>query len=180
MKTDLGVLLRDAPAAVRRAMIGDESNLAPGAAHVMGRFWTAARARNCHLTMPPAAAYRQAAASESTFRCLLRALAAYAPHVCTAPAKAVSDEWYAGRRKPAGKSAPAADRPGATWPASWRDLKPGLDAAGIKDSTRKRYFASIDRCAAVVAEGRVPSSLGSSLGVSCPRRSCFIPTRPGA
>jgi len=32
-------------------------------------------------------------------------------------------------------------------------MKPALDAAPIKPSTRKRYFASIDRCASIVAEG---------------------------
>jgi hypothetical protein len=39
-------------------------------------------------------------------------------------------------------------------------MKPGLDAAKIKSSTRKRYFASIDRCAVVVAEGGAPEQLG--------------------
>lgn len=161
MKSDFDVILKDAPAAVRRAMIDDAANLAPGAAHVMGRFWSAVRARQCNLSMPGAEAYRDAAASESTFRCLLRALSAYAPHVCTAPAKTVSDEWYDRRRRPARKPAPAADRPvGGTWPASWRGMKRGLDAAKIKGSTRRRYFASIDRCAALVAEGRAPERLG--------------------
>lgn len=75
MKTDLASTLKDAPAAVRRAMIEDAPNLAPGAAHVMGRFWTAVRAGKGNSLMPAAEAYRAAAASESTFRCLLRALA---------------------------------------------------------------------------------------------------------
>lgn len=161
MKGDLAAVLKDAPAAVRRTMLDDAVNLAPGAAHVMGRFWSAVRARKCNMSMPSAEAYRDAASSESTFRCLLRTLSAYAPHVSTAPAKAVSDEWYARRRKPAGRPTPAADKSvGATWPASWRDLKPRLDAAGIEGSTRRRYFASINRCAAIVAEGRAPEQLG--------------------
>lgn len=161
MRADLTVVLKDAPAAVRRAMIDDATNLAPGAAHVMGRFWSAVRARKGNLAMPGADAYRDAASSESTFRCLLRALSAYAQHVSTAPATVVSDEWYSRRRKPAAKPASAAERPvGGTWPASWRGMKPGLDAAGIKGSTRKRYFASIDRCAAMVAEGRASERLG--------------------
>ncbi|MGB3795558.1 MAG: hypothetical protein WA957_04565, partial [Alteraurantiacibacter sp.] len=83
MRGDLAVILKDAPAAVRRAMIEDKPNLAPGAAHVMGRFWSAVRERKSNPTMPGAEVYQAAAASESTFRCLLRALAAYAPHVCT-------------------------------------------------------------------------------------------------
>ncbi|NDW00233.1 hypothetical protein [Salipiger sp. PrR002] len=161
MRGDLAVILEDAPTAVRRAMIDDATNLAPGAAYVMGRFWTAVRAGNGNLSMPPAEAYRAAAASESTFRCLMRALAAYAPHVSTALARVISDEWYALRPKPAPRDAQPVRQPvGASWPVSWQGMKPGLDVARIKASTRKRYFASIDRCAAVVAEGLAPEALG--------------------
>lgn len=154
MKADLTVILKDAPAAVRRAMVDDAMNLAPGAAKVMGRFWSAVRARNSNAMMPGAEAYRDAAASESTFRCLLRALSAYGPQVSTAPATIVSDEWYARRRKPATKVAPSEIKPiGATWPIAWQLMKPGLETSNIRISTKKRYFASIDRCAAMVAEG---------------------------
>ncbi|MCZ7675388.1 MAG: hypothetical protein M5U35_05275 [Roseovarius sp.] len=104
--------------------------------------------------MPAADAYRAAAASESTFRCLLRALATYAPHVSTASARIVSDEWYTRREKPVARGAWKKAKPvGDNWPAAWRRMKPELDAASIRASTRKRYLASIDRCAAVVAEG---------------------------
>lgn len=161
MRADLTVVLKDAPAAIRQAILDDAPNLAPGAAHVMGRFWSEVRARKGNLAMPAAAVYRDAAASESTFRCLLRALATYAPHVSTAPAKTVSDEWYDLRRKPTRRAAPAVDTPvGVSWPAYWLDMKPALDAAKIKSSTRGRYFASIDRCAAIVAEGGAPEQLG--------------------
>ncbi|MGR3456017.1 hypothetical protein [Pseudooceanicola sp.] len=154
MRADLEEILKDAPAAVRRAMIEDAPNLAPGAAHVMGRFWTAVRSGKGNLAMPGAGAYHAAAASESTFRCLLRALVKYAPHVSTAPAKVVSDEWYARLRKPAAKVVPKAEAPvGANWPTAWQRMKPDLDAAPIRASSRERYVASIDRCAAVVAEG---------------------------
>lgn len=154
MRTDLTVVLKDAPAAIRRAMLDDAPNLAPGAAHVMGRFWTAVRARKGNLAMPAAEAYQEAAASEATFRCLLRALSAYAPHVSTAPAKLVSDEWYAQRHKSTARNVrPAGKSIGANWPVSWQKMKSAFDAAQMKGSTRKRYVASIDRCAAVVAEG---------------------------
>lgn len=127
----------------------------------MGRFWSAVRTRKSNLSMPCAEAYRDAASSESTFRCLLRTLAAYAPHVSTAPARIVSGEWYGRRRKPAGKSVPVADKPvGAPWPASWRRMKPALDGARIRSSTRKRYVASVDRCAMIVAEGRASERHG--------------------
>jgi len=39
-------------------------------------------------------------------------------------------------------------------------MKPSLDAAPIRPSTRKRYIASIDRCAAVVAEGLASDTHG--------------------
>lgn len=161
MKTDLSVVLQDAPAAVRRAMIEDAPSLAPGAARVMGRFWTVVRERKSNPSMPGPEAYRSAAASESTFRCLLRALTAYAPHVCTAPAKVVSEEWYALRPKAASKVVQTEEQPvGASWPVSWQGMKPGLDTARIKSSTRKRYIASIDRCATVVAEGLASDTHG--------------------
>ncbi|MBJ6373402.1 hypothetical protein [Sedimentitalea arenosa] len=161
MKADLSVVLKDAPAAVRRAMTEDAQDLAPGAAQVMGRFWSAVRAGKGNLSMPPADAYRSAAASESTFRCLMRTMAAYAPHVSTAPAKLVSDEWYARRKKPPAKAASKPVKPvGANWPASWRRMKPKLDAAPISVSTRERYFANIDRCAAVVTEGLASDTHG--------------------
>ncbi|WP_281967800.1 hypothetical protein [Roseovarius nanhaiticus] len=161
MRGDLAAILKDAPTAVRRAMIEDEPNLAPGAAHVMGRFWSAARECKSYSSMPGAEAYRAAAASESTFRCLLRALATYAPHVSTAHARLVSEEWYDRRRIPGAKAVrQKARRDGAIWPLSWRRMKSSLDAAAIESSTRKRYTASIDRCATVVAEGLASERLG--------------------
>tara|TARA_R110002012_G_scaffold88331_2_gene217736 strand:- start:8232 stop:9614 length:1383 start_codon:yes stop_codon:yes gene_type:complete len=161
MKADLNIILNDAPAAVRRAMIDDAANLAPGAAHVMGRFWTAVRAGRGNLFMPTAEAYRAAAASESTFRCLLRALAAYAPQVSTSPARLVSNEWYALRRKPATMVVPNANKPvGTTWPIAWQRMKPELNAASIRDTTQKRYIASVDRCATIVAEGLASDAFG--------------------
>ncbi|RKF13521.1 hypothetical protein D6850_14630 [Roseovarius spongiae] len=154
MRADLATILKDAPAAIRRAMIEDAPNLAAGAAHVMGRFWTAVRDSRGNSLMPAAEAYRAAAASETTFRCLLRTLAAYAPHVSTAPARIVSDEWYARRRKPAARVVSKAETAvGENWPTAWRRMKPKLVASPIRPSTRKRYLASIDRCAALVAEG---------------------------
>ena len=161
MRGDLTEILTDAPAAVRRAMIEDAPNLAPGAAHVVGRFWSAVREANGNAHIPPAEAYRVAAASESTFRCLLRALVKYAPHVSTAHARVVSDEWYASRKPPVSRAVPAEKRSTfTTWPAAWREMAPALVAAPIKSSSRKRYLASIDRCAAMVAEGLASAELG--------------------
>lgn len=173
MKSDLTVILKDSPAAVRHAMIADAHGLEPGAAHVMGRFWTAVRTGNGNLTMPPAAAYRQAAASEATFRCLLRALAVYAPHISTSLAKDVSDDWYARRPKPTKRVAPVPQTPlSAYWPKTWQRMKPGLDAAPIRMSTRRRYLSSIDRCAAVVTEG-LASDVHGFIG-ACEMSEAFV------
>lgn len=61
---------------------------------------------------------------------------------------------FAQRRKPAPRVASKAQPPvGANWPISWQRMKPNLDASAIGISTQKRYIASIDRCASVVAEG---------------------------
>lgn len=161
MRGDIAVLLKDAPAAVRRAMIEDEPNLAPGAVHVMGRFWSAVRERKSNPSMPGPEIYRSVAASEATFRTLLRALSRYAPHVSTALAKVVSDEWYARRPKPVSISVPKMEKlVGETWPESWRCMKLKLDSASIRISSRKRYFASIDRCAKIVSEGLASETLG--------------------
>lgn len=161
MRGDLNLILKDAPAAIRREMIEDAPTLAPGAAHVMGRFWTEVRVHRGNPSMPPAEAYRTSAGSESTFRCLLRALAKYAPHVSTAPARAVSNEWYARRPKPTAKPEKTMEMSSrATWPYSWRRMKPALDVAPIGCSSRTRYLASIDRCAVVVAEGLASDTHG--------------------
>ena len=147
--------LAPAPAAVRRAMLEARGTLEPGAAAVTGRFFAAVRALGGDPALPPAEAYRAAARSEATFRCLLRALARHAPHVCTAEAQPVSREWYARRpgatRAQAGGSAKAETR--RTWPESWRAWDGALEAAPVKESTRARYRASVDRCAQLVAEG---------------------------
>ncbi|WP_370286234.1 hypothetical protein [Pseudooceanicola nanhaiensis] len=161
MRGDLTDILKHAPGAVRRAMSDDADHLAPGAAHVMGRFWSAVREVKGNAHMPPTEAYRRAAGSESTFRCLLRALTKYAPHVSTALARTVSDEWYASRRAPLVKAVPVAKAPAfSTWPAAWQEMVPALEAAPIKSSSRKRYFDSIDCCAAMVAEGLASVEFG--------------------
>ena len=67
MKSRLDEILKDVPAAIRRAMLEDAPQLEPGAAQVMGRFWSAVRVGKGSLAMPPAEAYRDAAASGRHF-----------------------------------------------------------------------------------------------------------------
>tara|TARA_R100000322_G_scaffold53227_1_gene33042 strand:- start:26390 stop:27646 length:1257 start_codon:yes stop_codon:yes gene_type:complete len=127
----------------------------------MGRFWSAVREVKGNVSMPPAEAYRRAARSESTFRGLLRALAKYAPHVSTAQARVVSDEWYSVRKTSISQKVPAATASThVDWPETWQSMLRELEVAPIKPSSRKRYLASIDRCAAIVAEGLASEELG--------------------
>jgi len=68
---------------------------------------------------------------------------------------------YARRPKSAATNTPPVEKAvAAAWPEAWLLMKPGLDAAGIKNSTRKRYLASIDRCATVVAENLASAQFG--------------------
>ncbi len=152
--------LAPAPAAVRRLMLEDRKNLEPGAAAVVGRFFAAVARRGESVHVPSAACFEEAAASEPTFRTLLRALARYAPQTSTASARAVSRAWYARRPKPARTAAPTPATTTAAWPASWAPLAEALSAARLKESSRARYRASIDRCAALVAEGLAGDTFG--------------------
>lgn len=154
--------LAPAPAAVRRLMLEDRDNLEPGAAAVVGRFFAAVARRGESVHVPSAACFEEAAASEPTFRTLLRALARYAPQTSTASARPVSRAWYARRPKPARTAAPtpATTTTTSAWPTSWAPLSDALSAARLKESSRARYRASIDRCAAIVAEGLAGDTFG--------------------
>ncbi|WP_372893680.1 hypothetical protein [Rhodosalinus sp.] len=80
--------------AVRPLMLEDRAALEPGAAAVVGRFFAAVARRSERIHAPSAACFEEAAASEATFRTLLRALARYAPQTSTASAREVSRAWY--------------------------------------------------------------------------------------
>lgn len=145
--------LSPAPPAVRRLMLENRHDLEPGAAAVVGRLFDSVARHRASNSMPPAQCYREAAQSESTFRTLLRALTRHAPHVCTAEAVDVSNEWYA-LRMSAQKGATSPGREdGQEWPHRWRNHLKSLAKAKIKESTRRRYIASVDRCAELVSEG---------------------------
>jgi hypothetical protein len=141
-------------------MSEDRGVLEPGAAAVVGRFFAAVARRGESIHAPSAACFEEAAASEATFRTLLRALSRYAPQTSTASAREVSRAWYAQRPKPARRAAPKTARKPTEWPTSWAPLGEALDRARFKESTRARYRASIDRCAAVVAEGLADEAFG--------------------
>ena len=93
---------------------------------------------------------------------LLRALNCHAPNVSTAAARTVRAEWYARRSGKApvrAQHAPAEATLIASWPASWQAMYPSLRQARIKASSRKRYIASITRCAQIVRAGAADDCL---------------------
>ncbi|MGC9419963.1 MAG: hypothetical protein ACP5EN_13430 [Rhodovulum sp.] len=162
MKKSIEHKLAPAPAAVQRIMLEEREMLEPGAAAVVGRFFQAVKRHSGSRQVPSADCFREAARSESTFRCLLRALHRYAPHVSTAEAQEVSSEWYAKRpgKGPKAKTRRTPARPTVPWPPHWQGLASALERASIKESTRKRYRDSINRCACIVAEGLASERLG--------------------
>lgn len=148
--------LASVPAAVRRALLEAE-HLPRGAAAVVSRLFEAMKLHKDTVDVPSAKSFRKAAASEATFRLLLRVLTAHAPHISTACAKEVSEGWYAARSaKTRSQSKPKAKveaDPRASWPDLWREYGRALDRAPIKETSRQRLIASINRCACLVREG---------------------------
>ena len=148
--------LAPAPTFIRRDMLENRDNLAPGAAAVIGRFFSIVKARHEPIEAPGAESFRAAAASESTLATLLRALDRHAPDVSTAAARQVRADWYAMRPSKAPAQArhpPSEEALIASWPIPWQAMYPSLRQARIKDSSRKRYVASISRCAQIVNKG---------------------------
>jgi hypothetical protein len=87
-------------------------------------------------------------------------LTAYAPHVNTAEAKAVSDEWYEKRKEVYGQKDKQTEKQGTvsmpigtSWPPAWQSYLSALQSAPIRDTSRDGYINGINRCADMVAAG---------------------------
>ena len=153
--------LSAAPAVVRRAMLDPDVKLAPGAAAVVGRFFQALKELGDPYDSPSAQVFTTAAKSESTLATLLRSLATYAPMVSTAAGRELRRGYYAqrsgntvvpGRTGSASLSSPPSAAP-STWPLEWQLMYLGLKtSSGLKSSSLKRHYASIDRCASILAD----------------------------
>lgn len=153
--------LSTAPAAVRRAMLDPEVTLASGAAAVVGRFFRALKDLGDPFDNPTAQVFTTAAKSESTLATLLRALANYAPMVPTAAGRDLRRAYYAqrpdntyapGQARSAKPSSPPSAAP-SSWPLEWQLMYLGLKSTpGLKPSSLKRHYASIDRCASILAD----------------------------
>lgn len=146
------------PNRLRRDMLDDRENLPAGGAAVIERLFTSMATRGEHVSMPSARSFREAASSEPTFRLLLRVLARYAPWISTSAAADVKAEWVSRPKPKPKKGATISTKPG--WPSSWEAMRPALERTPIRASSRKRYIASIDRCAEIVQAGQAGESLG--------------------
>ena len=147
--------LVDAPASVRQAMLDAKTSLAPGAAAVVGRFFKEIKAQGASFDSPPGQVFEAVARSESTLAILLRTLAKYAPHVSTFAGRELRKGYYRNRGSEGGPKETTGRSQGllplvapASWPLEWRCLYPALAMSpSIKTSSKKRYVASVSRCA---------------------------------
>ncbi|WGT50427.1 hypothetical protein [Thioclava nitratireducens] len=141
--------LASAPPSVRRAMLADRQNLLRGAAAVTGRFYAEMKARQEPEDYPSAKTFRRAARSEASLRTLLVTLERYAPRVSTAAGREVRAERYAARSGKSRGDAPQSAAPLlpdiGRWPPLWQSMVPGLLAAKLSESSKRRYCASLSR-----------------------------------
>jgi hypothetical protein len=149
--------LAPAPAKVRARMLADAAALAPGAAAATGRFFRILGERGEPIAAPSRASFDLAATSEATLGTLLRALERYAPDVCLAGGREARSGWYARRVRTNAEPrqtgpAPLFASAPTSWPLEWARLYPSLMAARIRDTSRRRYVASICRCAEALAD----------------------------
>jgi hypothetical protein len=128
--------------------------LEPGAAAVVGRFFTVLKERGEPIAAPSRCSFDAAAGSEATLATLLRTLQAHAPEVCLAAGREARKAWYAKRPK-AGPlrrrgRAPLPPTAPEAWPVEWALLYPRLLAAPIRETSRRRYVDSVNQLAAIL------------------------------
>ena len=164
-KSTLEARLSSTPVSVRRSMLDAHGKLPAGAASVIDRLFAISAANGEPHDCPSEHSFRQACKSEATFRLLLRTLALHAPTVSTAAAIAVKNEWTSKRVKPAPeartKEVASTDTAfGVTdWPSTWQAHFSSFRHVPIKPSSLKRYIASINRCAQIIRENKLPEDL---------------------
>lgn len=165
----LGEQLAAAPQAVRERMLADADALKPGAAAVVGRFFTVLAERGEPHSAPSRASFDRAARSEPTLHTLLVALERYAPEVNLAAGRESRRDWYrrrgwTGSPPPSPLSRGARDEDG--WPGPWRTLLPGFEAARprLSNQSAQRYLASIARCARAVRDEGLDPRIDRWLG----------------
>lgn len=170
-KSILEAQLSATPAPIRKSMLEEHDKLPAGATSVVNRLFEIVASRQEPLDAPSEKSFREVAESESTLRLLLRTLKVHAPHVSTAAALPVKDDWLKARPKVVSSKTAVKVRKmdTAKWPEAWQALLPGLQAAKIKPSTLKRYIASIFRCADAVRTHNLPTELSFLTGYEIAR-----------
>lgn len=147
--------LAPAPAAIRARMLAAD-RLAPGAAAVVGRFFSVLAQRGEPVAAPSCASFDAAAESEPTLATLLRTLEAHAPEVCLAAGREARKGWYARRPKSGAPRrvgrAPLPPVAPDSWPVEWALLYPRLRDAPLHESSRRRYVDSINHLVTILPE----------------------------
>jgi hypothetical protein len=141
------------PVAVRARMRAAD-RLEPGAAAVVGRFFSILNQRGEPLAAPTRATFDLAASSEATLATLLRALGAFAPEVGLGGGREARKAWYARRPKTSSPRrrgrAPLPPEAPKGWPIEWALLYPRLLRAPIREISKRRYVDSINRLAEIL------------------------------
>jgi hypothetical protein len=135
--------------------MGSAERVPPGARPAVERFFAALATRDETVEAPSRAAFDDAAKSEPTLATLIRTLAAFAPEVNLAAARDARRDWYrkrptSGSARPRGR-APLPETAPDDWPAAWAAVWSGVMAAEIKETSRRRYVASVSRLAQLQA-----------------------------
>jgi hypothetical protein len=150
------------PLPVRLAILARPEAVRPGAIPALARFFTALKQLKVPPAVAPAAAFRQAAAKESTLATLLGALEAFAPHVCLAEGRDLRQAFYRKRSgsgaRPRGP-APVPTAAPAKWPAAWQAGYVDLVAGCRKDSVARNFVARLNRCSEELARLELPPDL---------------------
>jgi hypothetical protein len=153
---------RSIPLPVRLAILARPEAVRPGAIPALARFFTALKQLKAPPAVAPAAAFRQAAATESTLATLLGGLETFAPQVCLAEGRDLRRAFY--RKRSGGGSRPRGPAPlpaaaPANWPAAWQAGYAALVADCRKDSVARSFVARLNRCAEEFAEVNLPPDL---------------------
>lgn len=152
---------RSIPLPVRLAILARPAAVRPGAIPVLARFFAALRRLKASQAAPPPAAFREAAASESTLATLLGALETFAPQVCLAEGRDLRRAFY--RKRSGGVRrrgpAPLPDAAPATWPATWQTGYAALVADCRRETSARSFVARLNRSAAALAELELPPDL---------------------
>lgn len=153
---------RSIPLPVRLAILARPEAVRPGAIPALARFFAALKQLKTPPAVAPAAAFRKAAATESTLATLLGGLETFAPQVCLAEGRDLRRAFYrkrsGGGARPRGPAPLPAAAP-AGWPTAWQAGYAALVADCRKASVARSFVARLNRCAEELAALELPPDL---------------------